>query len=138
MWRTKIATILKDRVGNNPVNKNDDMTTSNYVSSGHLQAVNPPLLTNGIPNIFVYTSIVDPVYFGAQQAVLLRIIPYEPPTENNLGATVTTQFNKLYYLPINTSRLEEIEFLLAMDNGDPVNFIEGGKTVLLLHVRPKL
>lgn len=135
-WRTKINLAIRDRARKNQVNPPNDVNFETILS-GHVRVRRPPLRTQGIPNIFVYTSITDPVYFGAQQAALLRIIPYESPANNTLGGTVTTQFNKLYYLPINTSRLDEIEFFLAMDNGEPVSFVSAGKSVLLLHVRPK-
>lgn len=144
-WAATFTSTLLARVRKNPTNEMKEGSSKmgfrnlkfTNVQGGHLQAPMPPIINDGIPNIFVYTSIIEPVKFGSQLAAVLRICPYEPPNENNLNATVTIQFNKLYYLPINTSRLDEIEFVLATDVGELVNFADKGKTIILLHVRPK-
>ena len=83
--------------------------------------------------MYIYSSIVDPIYVGNVRVPLLRSIwmnsAYKP------GEVVHIKLDYPIYLPVASRSFNQIEINIRDDSGSPVGFSLGSKTSLTLHFR---
>ena len=84
----------------------------------------------GTMSIYIYCDIVQPQVVGDTSANLLRSIP----VGGKMGDAVTSTFNNIQYVPVQTKSFENIEILLRSDTGEILPF-ERGKVIAILHFK---
>lgn len=82
--------------------------------------------------MYIYSPIVQSQFVGDTLAPLLRVIPLDEGEE--FGQHVNHQFNNIYYLPLVTSFLDDIEVYIKDEAGDDMHF-EIGRVVVVLHFK---
>lgn len=96
-------------------------------------APHPSQLDGGLPFLWLYVDIIESVIVGNTKAPLLRVIPKENHAMHDF---MSVKFDQPIYIPINCRIIETVEVSLCKDSGEQVVFESGGKSVLLLHIRP--
>jgi hypothetical protein len=110
--------------------KND--VIENKYSKIH-SAILKPQLQNTFNQMYIYSSLVEPILVGGVQVPLLRSIWIE--SKYNFGEIVHENIDQLMYLPISSSSINNIEIEIRNDAGQLINFPYGSKTSLTLHFR---
>ena len=70
---------------------------------------------------FIYSSIVDYSILGHTYANILKVVPIPA---NSKGKYVTVEFDKLEYIPLQNSEIQELDFSLRSLSGADLRFIE--------------
>lgn len=89
-------------------------------------------VNRGLNSMYIYSPIVQSQFVGDTLAPLLRVIPLDEGEE--FGQHVNHQFNNIYYLPLVTSFLDDIEVYIKDEAGDDMHF-EIGRVVVVLHFK---
>lgn len=87
-------------------------------------------ISHGIHHLYVYCDVVEPHVVGDSKVQLLRIVPVEK------GEVFTKNYENIQYFPVQTKKFSTIEINIKDDTNTPINF-NYGKTVVILHFRPK-
>jgi hypothetical protein len=97
------------------------------------EAYRKPQLQNTFNQMYIYSSLVEPIMVGGVQVPLLRSIWIE--SKYNFGDIVHENIDQLMYLPISSSSINKIEIEIRNDAGQLITFPYGSKTSLTLHFR---
>ena len=108
----------------------DNYFWTNTVST----ATDFPTLTRAITALYVYSNIVDSVYVGDVKAPLLLTCPFTKADAFNV--VLQQEFQHPCYVPLNRSRVQQIDIAIYDDAGELVPFVYG-KTKLTLDFRRK-
>ena len=92
-----------------------------------------PDLLRGIYHMYVYTDLCENMQVGNVQVPLLRTVPLQDVT---YGQVKSYTFTKIIYVPLAKRHFDTIEVELRDDTGELLP-LEEGKTVLVLHIRPR-
>ena len=81
--------------------------------------------------LFVYSDIVAPHFVGDKLTRILRILPIKKGEKHEI---VHERFEKPFYYPVRTNRIEDVSFILADENGEPIKFTSG-RVLIGLHLK---
>lgn len=105
-----------------------------YKSPDQVKGLHKPLLLGGIRQLYIYSSIVEPILVGDVRVPLLRSI-WVDSNKHSFGDVVHVRLDSPMYLPVSTSSINRIEVNIRDDSGKLVKFPYGSKTSLTLHFR---
>lgn len=101
------------------------------VSRHSATGISKVLIRNPINQLYIYSSLVDPILVGGVKVPLLRLIWLESNFDENHSETVDVPM----YLHTSRSSINNIEFQIRDDSGQLIKFPFGSKTSLTLHFR---
>jgi hypothetical protein len=107
-------------------------TSTLKAGSVHEAPYRPDLL-RGIYHMYIYTDLCENTQVGNVQVPLLRTVPLQ---DVSYGQVKSYTFTKPIYIPMSKRHFDTIEVELRDDSGDLLPLDEG-KTVLVLHIRPR-
>ena len=90
---------------------------------------------NRINQIYIYSSIIEPILVGSVKVPLLKAIAMNKKFKDGEMFTKTI-FNPMY-IPISSSNINNIEINIRDDFGRPLNFSNESKSSVTLHLRRK-
>lgn len=102
------------------------MTTEKFI-----KAVKEPTLDFKPHLMFVYSDIVSEHFVGDKCARVLRVLPLKRSDKHEI---VHERFLKPFYYPLRSNRIENINFILTDETGDPVKFASG-RVLIGLHLK---
>lgn len=108
--------------------------TEHFHSKTWHRASTFPLLKRAITALYVYSNIVDAVYIGDVKAPLLLTCPFKRSDAFNI--VHQQEFLNPCYVPLNRSRINQIDIAIYDDAGLLIPFLYG-KTKLSLDFRRK-
>ena len=82
-------------------------------------------------SLFVYSDKVAPRYVGDKLARVLKILPLKKGAKHDM---VHERFTKPFYYPVRTNKIENINFILTDETGNPVEFASG-RVLIGLHLK---
>ena len=91
-----------------------------------------PIMDRNISALYVYTNIINSVHVGDVQAPLLLACPMKGKFGNDTVHQL--EFLNPTYVPLNRSKLRQIDIAIYDDAGTLVPFLYG-KTIMTLHFR---
>jgi hypothetical protein len=86
-----------------------------------------------IQHLYVYTDLITHQFVGDIKAPLLRIVS----VDSESGDETNVLFNTLHYFPLLKKNFQTIEIDIRTELGEKVPFGSFGRTVVVLHLRPK-
>jgi len=103
---------------------------------------NPQLGTASFPMLFLYCSLLMPVFVSSSFARLIRIIPTQAlnksfDDEVFPSSVMSISFDPLLYMPVEVRNVEEITCALMDEAGQLIKFSQSARTILCLHLRPR-
>ena len=103
----------------------------------YLQAESVPYLRHGINNIYVYSSICQPVRVGEVCVPLLKSVWLDTSSvrSNVFGEVRHVVVKNPMYLPLSSTSINSIEVNIRSDSGHLIPFVEGSTSVLTLHFK---
>lgn len=106
------------------------------VQDGWITADFPVNFHGGISNLYIYTSICEPIQVGDARVPLLKNIWLEQEKEvNRMGETMNISVLHPMYIKLCTSSINNIEIDIRSDSGQLIPFVEESKTSLTLHFK---
>jgi hypothetical protein len=87
-----------------------------------------------IPNMFLYSNIVDSTCVGGEMVKLMKVVPI---SKNLRGGHTMMEFENEELFPVSNSSISEIEFELRLHSGETVPFKNNGGTTFLTIVFQK-
>jgi hypothetical protein len=87
-----------------------------------------------IPNMFLYSNIVNSTCVGGEMVKLMKVVPV---SKNHHGAHTMMEFENEELFPVSNSNISEIEFELRLHSGETVPFKNNGGTTFLTIVFQK-
>ena len=99
-----------------------------------IKAVSHPRLYTGISNLYIYTSISEPLLVGDVRVPLLKSI-WLDHTKFKIEDVINVSPKIPMYLPVASSSINKIEINIRDDSGNIIDFGLGSKTSLTLHFR---
>lgn len=109
-------------------------TAKFYKSKEQVKGLHRPLLLGGIRQLYIYSSVVDPILVGDVRVPLLRSI-WVDSNKHSFGDVVHVRLDNPMYLPVSSSSINKIEVNIRDDFGRLIKFPYGSKTSLTLHFR---
>ena len=100
---------------------------------GKHKATHVPIINRNNHHFYLYTNIISPISVGGER---VRLLCYIPIPNAEYGDVVHKEFLTPIYLPVSTSQLQQVDFLLCDDTGEQIHF-EEGRTVVTLHFRQR-
>jgi hypothetical protein len=91
-------------------------------------------LENALPNMFLYSNIVDSTCVGGQMVKLMKVVPI---AKNPHGSNTMMEFETEELFPVSNSSISEIEFELRLHSGEVVPFKNNANTTFLTIVFQK-
>ena len=107
-------------------------TSTLKAGSAHEAQYRPDLL-RGIYHMYIYTDLCENTQVSNVQVPLLRTVPLQ---DVSYGQVKSYTFTKIIYVPLAKRHFDTIEVELRDDTGELLP-LEEGKTVLVLHIRPR-
>jgi hypothetical protein len=102
--------------------------------SGRIKyAENKPYTEKTFNQMYIYSSLVDPIMVGGVYVPLLRSIWVE--SKYNYGDIVHKNVKNKMYLPVSSTSINNIEIEIRNDAGELIPFPYGSKTNLTLHLK---
>lgn len=84
-------------------------------------------------HVFIYSSLIEPVFVGGLRAPLLKSFMID--NKYKYGDTINYVVENPMYIPISSTSINNIEVNIRDDSGRPINFVYGTKTNLVIHLR---
>lgn len=97
-------------------------------------ADSPLKLNKAFNQIYIYSSIVEPILVGSDRVPLLRSV-WIDSTLAKYGQPISYTPKHLMYLPISSTCINKIEVNIRDDSGAPILSSFGAKTILTLHFK---
>ena len=94
-----------------------------------------PRLAKAYNQIYIYSSVTEPILVGGVNVPLIRNIYVE--NKYDIGDLVHDTVDNIMYLPVSSTSINNIEVELRNDSGELINFPYGSKTCLTLHFKKK-
>ena len=98
------------------------------------KGVFPIKLNNAFNQIYIYSSIVEPIIVGSDRVPLLKCV-WIDASKHKHGEPVYFAPAVPMYLPISSSCINKIEVNIRDDSGKPIELSFGAKTILTLHFK---
>lgn len=95
-----------------------------------------PSLNKGIPALYIYSSVCEPINVGGALVPLLRSVWFQS-SHNKLkeGEMINHVIEHPMYIPVAATTINSIEINIRTDSGDFVPFQDGAITSLTLHFK---
>ena len=106
--------------------------TDGILGEGHHTARLPPDTRGNIDNLYVHTSVAQPVIVGSTKTPLLRVVG----VTGRSGDVVDLSFANPHYVPLAQNHFQEIKISINTDSGELIHF-QYGKVVAALHFKKK-
>ena len=81
--------------------------------------------------LFVYSDIVAPHFVGDKLTRILRILPIKKGEKHEI---VHERFEKPFYYPVRTNKIEDVNFILADEHDESIKFTSG-RVLIGLHLK---
>jgi len=91
-------------------------------------------LNNAFNQVYIYSSVVEPIMVGSHRVPLLRSVWIDSTIAKH-GQPISYTPQHLMYLPISSTSINKIEVNIRDDNGTPIVSCFGAKTILTLHFK---
>ena len=104
----------------------------------YLLTENQPYLRHGINNIYVYSSICQPIRVGEVCVPLLKSIWLDTSSLNQsnvFGEMRNVVIKNPMYIPLSSTSINTIEVNIRSDSGHLLPFVAGSVTSLTLHFK---
>jgi hypothetical protein len=98
------------------------------------KGVFPIKLNNAFNQIYIYSSIVEPIMVGSDRVPLLKCV-WIDGSKHKHGEPVYFAPVVPIYLPISSSYINKIEVNIRDDSGRHIEISFGAKTILTLHFK---
>lgn len=112
---------------------------NHFTNENSIEAEMPPSLNKGVPYVYIYSSVSEPIHVGGVMVPLLRSVWFDGKTQQDLlhGQIINHVIQHLMYVPVCQSTINSIEINIRTDSGEFVPFAGGSVTSLTLHFRKK-
>ena len=97
----------------------------------------PTQLSTRLPLFWVYMDCIINQITGAGASPVLRTIPVNRIDGDENSKISVINFDDPYYVEINKRLIDVISCEICMENGKPVKFPQGSRTLFILHVRKR-
>ncbi|XP_053210235.1 uncharacterized protein MCAP_0864-like [Panonychus citri] len=81
--------------------------------------------------MFIHSDIVEEHFVGNKSARVMRVVPIKYGVQSEM---VHEKFLKPFYYPVRSNRIEDINFVLSDEMGEPVKF-NSGRVLVGLHIK---
>lgn len=99
-------------------------------------AEHSPQLARGINNMYIYSSVCEPIHVGSEKVPLLKSIWIDVAKRDyKFGEVCDVVIKNPMYVPVAARSINSIETNIRTDSGRLVPFISGSVTSLTLHFK---
>uniref|UniRef100_A0A158P4C7 Uncharacterized protein n=1 Tax=Tetranychus urticae TaxID=32264 RepID=A0A158P4C7_TETUR len=108
-----------------------DDPSEQLITNPKVTASRPADLNARSSLMFVYSDIVAPHFVGDTFTRVLRILPLKRGQRHEI---VHERFVKPFYYPVRTNQIEDVNFILTDETGNPIKFASG-RVAIGLHLK---
>ncbi|XP_025018339.1 myosin-10-like [Tetranychus urticae] len=108
-----------------------DDPSESLITNPKVTASRPADLNARSSLMFVYSDIVAPHFVGDKLTRVLRILPLKRGQRHEI---VHERFVKPFYYPVRTNQIEDVNFILTDETGNPIKFASG-RVAIGLHLK---
>lgn len=109
---------------------------TNIMFNQYFRAVDPPKLLKTPTEMYVYSSIVEPIYVGGTKVPLLNRVWVDRKYRSD--EVIHVNVDNPLYLPVFPSSINNIEINIRDDSGYPIQFGGDSKAIATLHFVKKI